>query len=202
MIDFEITQQDFASAVRQMTKARTSDAEEQVDLTCTRESVRFVVTGRAFSCPAVVQARGMTRFPVDLLARLRTVASSFAPKPLRIRIDEGRVRVNSMSISVPNVKTKHLMDRPIDIPDDAPIRDMLALKYIFSPEEVAESDLTARFLAANAQRVKAIESSTELLAPFGVGMKKIEELVQDALRAHADTLRPMLSPKLGSDRLN
>jgi len=57
MIDFEITQLDFASAVRQMTKARTSEAEEQVDLTCTRESVRFVVTGRAFSCPAVVQAR-------------------------------------------------------------------------------------------------------------------------------------------------
>ena len=116
MIDFEITQLDFASAVRQMTKARTSEAGEQVDLTCTRDSVRFVVTGREFSCPAVVQARGMTRFPVDLLARLREVATSFAPRPLRIRVDEGRVRVNSMSISIPGVRPKHLMDRPIDIP--------------------------------------------------------------------------------------
>jgi hypothetical protein len=94
------------------------------------------------------------------------------------------------------------MDRPIDIPDDAPVRDILALKYIFSPEEVAESSLTARFLAANAERVKAIESSAELLAPFGIGMKKIEEVVQDALRGHADTLRPILSPKLRSDLLN
>ena len=95
-----------------------------------------------------------------------------------------------------------MSDRPIDIPDDAPVRDILALNYIFTKEEVVESDLTARFLAANSQRIKAIDSAAELLAPFGIPAEVLETLVREALKAHADNLRPILNPKLTSERPN
>jgi hypothetical protein len=84
-------------------------------------------------------------------------AATFGDKPLRIRIEAGRIRVNSMSIVLDGVTTRKMSDRPIDIPDDASVRDILALQYVFTKEEVAESDLTARFLAANSERQKAAD---------------------------------------------
>jgi hypothetical protein len=202
LIDFEISQDDLAKASRQMTKARTDNGKDEVDLTCYRETLKFVVTGREFTCPARVESRGMVRFPLAILPKLRKVASTFGDKPARIRIEDGRIRVNSMSISIPGITIRQMSDRPIDIPDDAPARDILALKYLFTKEEVAESDLTARFLAANSQRIKAIDSAADTLNAFGITSVDIESLVNIALKSHADTLRAMLRPVLMSERPN
>ncbi len=202
MIDFEITQDDLAKASRQMTKARTDDGKDEVDLTCYRETLKFVVTGREFTCPANVESRGMVRFPLAILPKLRKVASSFGDGPVRIRIEDGRIRVNSMSISIPGITIRQLSDRAIDIPDDAPARDILALNYLFTKEEIAESDLTARFLAANSQRIKAIDSAADTLKAFGIKNVDIESLVNIALKSHAEKLRAMLKPTLMSERPN
>lgn len=202
MIDFEITQENLSKAARQMTKARTSTDTELVDLTCYRDNILFVVTGREFTCPAKVELKGMVRLPLDLLPRLRKLAATFGDKPARIRIEDGRIRVNSTSITIEGITTRKMSDRPIDIPDDAPVRDILGLHFLFSAKELAESDLTARFLAANSQRLKDIQSAAETLAPFGVSPAVVEALVNDSLKAHAETLRPMLRPTLPSGRPN
>jgi len=107
-----------------------------------------------------------------------------------------------MSISVEGITTRKMSDRPIDIPDNAPVRDILALHYLFTGAEIAESDLTARFLAANSQRLKAIQSAAETLEPFGIRCEVIETLVNEALKSHAEILRPMLCPSMLSDRTN
>ncbi len=202
MIDFEITQDNLAKASRQMTKARADTGKDEVDLTCYREALKFVVTGREFTCPAKVESKGMVRFPLAILPKLRKVASTFGDKPVRIRIENGRIRVNSMSISIPGITTKPMSDRPIDIPDDAPARDILALNYLFTKEEIVESDLTARFLAANSQRIKAIDSAAGTLSAFGITSGDIESLVNIALKSHAEKLRAMLKPTLSSERPN
>jgi hypothetical protein len=202
MIDFEITQDNLSKAARQMTKARTGAASEVVDLTCYRDNIKFVVTGREFTCPARVELKGMAQLPLDLLPKLRKVAATFGDKPVRIRIEDGRIRVNSMSIPVEGITTRKMSDRPIDIPDDAPVRDILALHFLFTGEEMVESDLTARFLAANSQRLKGIQSAADTLAPFGIRFNVIESLVNDALKNHAETLRPMLCPSMASVRPN
>jgi len=62
------------------------------------------------------------------------------------------------------------------------------LNYLFTKEEVAESDLTARFLAANSERIKAIEAAARSLLPFGIRSEALETLVRDAIKAHAETL--------------
>jgi hypothetical protein len=202
MIDFEMSQDDLSKAARQMTKARTSVAKELVDLTCYRDNIKFIVTGREFTCPATVELKGMARLPLELLPRLRKVAATFGDKPVRIRIEDGRIRVNSMSISVEGITTRKMSDRPIDIPDDAPVRDILALHFLFTGEEMVESDLTARFLAANSQRLKGIQSAAETLAHFGISRDVIESLVNETLKAHAETLRPILRPPMVSGRPN
>jgi hypothetical protein len=202
MIDFEVSQDELAKAIRQMTKARTPSEHELVDLACYRDNIKFVVTGREFTCRATVELKGMARMPLAILPKLRKAAATFGDKPLRIRIDAGRIRVNSMSIALDGITTQKMSDRPIDIPDDASVRDILALKYVFTKEEVAESDLTARFLAANSARQKAVDRATESLATFGISHDVIDSLVTQAIKAHAETLRPMLRPAMISDRPN
>jgi hypothetical protein len=202
MIDFEITQENLSKAARQMTKARTSAANELVDLTCYRDDIKFVVTGREFTCPARVELKGMAQFPLDLLPRLRKVAATFGDKPARIRIEDGRIRVNSMSITVEAITTRKMSDRPIDIPDDAPVSDVLALHYLFTAAEIADSDLTARVLAADSDRLKCIQSAASTLAHFCVPAVLVETLVNDALKAHAEALRPILLPAMISGRPN
>jgi hypothetical protein len=144
----------------------------------------------------------MDRFPIAILPKLRKVASSFGDKPVRIRIEDGRIRVNSMSISIPGITIRPMSDRAIDLPDDAPARDILALNYLFTKEEIAESNLTARFLAANSQRIKAIDSAAVSLNAFGITNVDIESLVNIALKSHAEKLRAMLKPTLMSERPN
>jgi hypothetical protein len=202
MIDFEISQDEFAKVVRLLTKARTPSDNELVDLTCYRDNVKFVVTGRELTCRAAVELKGMTQLPLAILPKLRKVAATFGDKPLRIRIDAGRIRVNSMSIALDRITTQKMSDRPIDIPDDASVRDILALKFLFTMEEVAESDLTARFLAANSERLKAIARATESLAAFAIPDDVIDTLVTQAIKAHAETLRSMLRPAMISNRPN
>ena len=92
MIDFEISQDDLAKASRQMTKARTDTGKDEIDMTCYRETLKFVVTGREFTCPARVEIKGMVRFPLAILPKLRKAAASFGEKPVRIRIEDGRIR--------------------------------------------------------------------------------------------------------------
>ncbi len=140
--------------------------------------------------------------PLAILPKLRKAAATFGDKPLRIRIEAGRIRVNSMSIALDGITTQKMSDRPIDIPDDASVCYILALKYVFTKEEVAESDLTARFLAANSARQKAVDRATESLATFGISHDVIDSLVTQAIKAHAETLRPMLHPSMISDRPN
>lgn len=202
MIDFEISQDELANASRQMTRARTSTATDYIDLTCYRDNIKFVVTGREFTCPAVVDLKGMARFPLSLLPKIRKSASSFGDKPARIRIEDGRIRVNSMSISLAGITAQKMNDRPIDIPDDASDRDILALNFLFTSGELADSDLTARFLAANSAREKAIDSALNGLDKFGVPREVIAEAIRDALKSHAERLRPMLRPVMISDRPN
>jgi hypothetical protein len=202
MIDFEITQENLSKAARQMTKASISEASEHVDLTCYSDNIKFVVTGRELTCPARVELKGKAQFPLDLLPRLRKVAATFGDKPVRIRIEDGRVRVNSMSIAAEGITTQKMSDRPIDIPDDAPVRDIMALHYLFTRAEIAESDLTTRFLAANSERLKCIQSAARTLAPFGVPVETVESLANDALKSHAEALRPMLRAAMISGRPN
>jgi hypothetical protein len=127
MIDFQITQEEFAKAARQMTRARTASPNEVVDLTCYPGSVRFLVTGREYTATALVQAKGLAQLPLNLLPKLRKVAGTFNEKPLRIRIENGKIRMNSMSLASGEITEKKINDRAIDIPDDAPVADILAL---------------------------------------------------------------------------
>jgi hypothetical protein len=190
MLDFTISIAKLTQAARQLTRARETENEEPVDIVCTQDSVKFVVTGREFSCLADVSSLGAAQIPLDLLPRLRKAAATF-DTDVRLRVEDGRVRVNSMSISHPAIALKRMGGRMIDIPDDAPARDVLALQYLFTNTEIAESNLVGRVLAANSTLQKALDVAANL-SEFGVTRDQLRALVQENLKLHAESLRPNL----------
>ncbi|HXE07638.1 MAG TPA: hypothetical protein VN612_07065 [Acidobacteriaceae bacterium] len=190
MLDLTISKAKLNEATRQLTRARKSEHDELVDITCTHDSVKFVVTGREFSCLADVTSLGSAEIPLDLLPRLRKVAATF-DTDVRIRIEPGRVRVNSMSISHPAVALKRIGGRMIDIPDDAPAQDVLALQFLFTNTEIAESNLLGRVLEATSKLQKALDSATAL-EQFGVTRHQLRALVRENLKLHAESIRPNL----------
>lgn len=192
MLDFTISQAKLSEAVTQLTKARSTESHELVDLICSPDSVRFVVTGRDFSCDAQVASVGAAQIPIAILPRVRKAAATF-DGDIRIRIEDGRLKVNSMSLAMPEIALKRLAGRLIDIPDDAPARDVLALHYLFTDTEIAESNLVGRVLEANSILQKALDQSTDL-REFGVTREQLSLLVQENLKVNAEVLRKVVLP--------
>ena len=195
-IDFKISRAELSKASRLLSSVRTDDGSDLVDLTCYRDNVKFVVTGREVTCPASVEAVGAAQFPVTVMAKLGKLAATFNDESPRIRIEAGRIRINSAAVSMPEIMLRKVSDRPIDIPDDAPIRDILALRYLFSQEELVASDLAKRYLAAVSRKTKDIASVTASLAAYGIPADTVDALIRESLEAHAETLRAMLKPTL------
>ena len=194
LIDFKLSRSAFMKTVNQLTKARASEADDLVDVTAYEGAVRFVVLGRETTVDAQVALRGAAQLPLSLLKRLGEVAKTFDQDTTRVRIENGRAWVNSMVVSNEKVGLERVLARSIDIPDDAPDRDLLALKYLFTPEQAAEANLTARLLAAHSRYLKVIDSCVKELSAYGIPPDHIKSIVDTALRSHAETLRPNLLP--------
>ena len=194
MIDLELSRPVFIKAVQQLTKGHSSDSSDLVDMIVFSEAVRFVVLGRETTIGAEVASRGAAQFPMSLLKRLTAVAKTFPGRTNRIRIETGRVRINTNSVTHADIRIHRVLARPFDIPDDAPDRDLLALRYLFTPEQAAEANLTARILAANTRYLKTLTQCAKDLADYGVRIEAVKQILDDALRSHAEALRPMLLP--------
>lgn len=202
MIDFTLAKEDLTRACRLMTSARNNAEGDVVDISCTRENVRFVVTGREITCAAGVESLGVAQVPLEIFAKIGTIAKTYKEPRTRIRIEPARVRINNMAIAIPESPRKLIGDRMIDIPDDASLMDLLAVSVLFRGNEIAESNLTERVLEANSKRLKALESAASILAPLGITPDMLDELHRTAVRQHAERLRPMLLPPLISNAPN
>ena len=143
-----------------------------VDVTCSKNSAKFVVTGPDATAAAEIESTGQARFPLDLIPKLKKIAASFGSEAVRIRVENGPIRINSMSVSNPDITVSEINDRPIDIPDDAPILDIVALQFLFTSDELASSNLMERFVEADKTRIKALKSAASTLAPLGLRAKK------------------------------
>ncbi len=179
-----------------MTGARSSKKGDTLDLTCADGAVSFVTLGRESSADAVVAAAGQARIPLAIIGRIAELAESFHKTPVRIRLEPGKIRVQSASITEPGIRIGKIKERSIDIPDDAPILDLLSVHMLFSAQQIKESDLSTRIMAAEKQRSADLGRATEALAKYGVTGASLENALNEAIARHRDTLRPILKPEI------
>lgn len=191
-MDFEIDKKNFASALRQILQGRKPDSADQVDMTAERDLLTVVVTGRSIEVPVGVTERGSFSIPIGVLFKMKRVGGTYDEPKLRIRVSEGKFRLQGMTTTHPGIKARQIARRIIDIPEDALARGILALPLLFSVDEIEDCGLHVKLLEAQKKMTDDVNRASELLAPYGIVRDEISAMANRSTKAHAETMRKIL----------
>jgi hypothetical protein len=191
-MDFEISKKDFASALRQVLQGRKPDSSDLVNMTAERAALTSVVTGTSVEVPIEAQERGSFSIPIGVLFKVKRISVTYDDARFRIRVSEGRFRLQGMSTSHPGIKARQIARRVIDIPQDARPQDVLSLALIFSVDEIEDCGLHVRLLEAQNKMTDDVNRASELLAPYGIVRDELREMANRNIKTHAETMRKVL----------
>jgi hypothetical protein len=153
-IEFAVQIEDFSKALKcfRVGRARGKKAHlECVDINARGNEIEPVSTGASVSLPADVLQRGYGRVPYGLFESIGKVLKSFRQPVVRILILPGQLKVASLTFSHPEISMRLIGPRIADLPIDAPLVDVLGLQFRFTADELEDSGLVSRMLAAQEQ---------------------------------------------------
>ena len=188
-MDFQISKSDFTAALRQILQGRKADSPDVVDMTANREALTVVVTGISIEVLIETQERGSFSVPVGVLFKMMRISGTYDDPKFRIRISDGRFRLQGMSTSHPGIKARPVARRAIDIPADALPCDILSLPLIFSVDEIEGCDLHLKLLESQKKMEEDMNTACELLGPYGFDRNEISAMAKLKIKAHADAMK-------------
>jgi len=186
MVEFSLSLAAFKKAIRTVMVGRSEYMDhDTADLVAVADTVELCSTGTSIVLPATVVQGGCGRIPLVVLRNAKRAAASFKKNRLRVRIEGGRIKLDSFSFSHPEIELKPIGTRIADLPINATALDCLAVQTLFSAEEIAESGLAPRILDAQEIAVWSIKSAADTLAKFGVPLEAVRDLVEAHIALHA-----------------
>jgi TPR repeat protein len=188
-MDFVIAKDDFNTALRQILQGRKDAWGEVVDLTADRTTLTVVATGRSIEVPIVAEVMGSAIVPIKVIFGARRISMNYQDERLRLRISDGKFRIQSMSISNPDIAMKRIARRIIDIPNDASPMDVLALRHIFSVDEIEDSGLHVKVLNAQADLTWCLENASTTLRDYGFEQAELIAMAEAKIKAHAAAIK-------------
>ena len=194
-MDFEISKQNFNAVCRQILQGREADSPELVDMTAGPGLLIVIVTSRSVEVPVKEMERGSFSIPIGVLFKMKKISGTYEENVFRVRVKEGSFRLQGMSVSHPGITAKMIARRVIDIPEDAAARDVLALPFLFSSDEIEECGLSARVLDEQQRLANCITSAYYSLRDYGADRNELSALVKGKLKAHSESLRSILFAK-------
>ena len=191
-MDFQISKSDFTAALRQILQGRKADSADLVDMTADRSALTVVVTGRSIEIPIEAQERGSFSIPIGVLFKIKKISGTYEEKSFRIRVSEGKFRLQGMTTAHPGIKARPIAHRIIDIPEDAIPRDILSLPLIFSVDEIEDCGLHVKLLEAQKRMAEAIDSAASTLRDYGIDRNELSAMAKGKIKAHADAMKHVL----------
>lgn len=191
-MDFQIAKNDFTAALRQILQGRKANSADVVDMTAERETLTVVVTGRSIEVPIEAQECGSFSIPIGVLFKMKRISGTYDEPKLRIRISDGKFRLQGMTTAHPGIKAGAIARRIIDIPEDALPRDILLLPLIFSVDEIEDCGLHLKLLEAQEKMAEDLNSAYDLLRPYGFDRNEIGAMAKLKIKAHADAMKHVL----------
>ncbi len=194
MVEFFVSARDFKKGIRLILVGRKEYMDQDTaDFRAVADDLELCSTGTSTHMDAQVIRAGNARVPLPVLSHIKKIAVSFKRDRLRVQIEAGRFKVESYSLSHPDVELKRIGTRLADLPVNASALDGLALQKLFSAEELAESGVAARVLAAQERASSAIESAASSLQEFGVPREAVAELLDAHISLHAKVLKALMA---------
>ena len=87
---------------------------------------------------------------------------------------------------------KKIARRIIDIPDDARPMDVLALRHIFSVDEIEDSGLHVKVLDAQSELTRSLESASATLRDYGFEQAELIVMAEAKIKEHSNGLKQVL----------
>jgi hypothetical protein len=194
-MDFAIAKRDFDSALRQILQGHKDALGEMVDLNADHSTLSVVMTGRSIEVPIEAEVIGSAAIPIKVIFGAKRMSASYKDGHLRLRISEGKFRLQNTTISNPNIAMKKVARRIIEIPDDAHPIDVLALRYIFSVDEIEDSGLHVRVLDAQSELTQSLENASMMLRDYGFDEAELIAMSEAKIKEHSDGLKRVLFPE-------
>jgi hypothetical protein len=173
-------------------QGRSAQGPDVVDFTAGREALTVVVTGRSVEVAIEAAEIGSVSIPIEVVAKLKKVAKTYDNDRLRLRANEGRVRLEGMSMAHEGIRMRKIARRLIDIPEDARQMDVLSLRHIFTAVEIEDSELGGKVLDAEKNLADCLDSAARSLADYGISRKELRTLAETRVRENVASLRKAL----------
>ena len=192
-MNFIVEKKRFDSAMRQLLQGRKENPADLVEIAAEDSIVTLAATGTEAQAPAQCEAGGRVRISVADLAKLKKISSTYKAGPVRIRIQEGRIRFQNTSFSPIAYETGNA-SKLTDIPADSGLMDLVALPAIYSEEEIADSGLREKVAVAKQQVDNLIVGTASDLSAFGISPQEVNQMVQDRIHERVEVNRRVLHP--------
>ena len=190
MIEFTVVAKDFKKAISLILAGRKEHMDtDTAEFRAVANLLELSSVGTDTQVDAEVAQAGYARVPLPVLKNVKKLAASYKEPRLRIRIDEGRFRIETFSLANPGIELKPMGAKMADLPVDAGFLDTLALVKLFSAQEIAESGLAARVLDAQEKAAAAIEGATQWLSTFEIRREEVRRLLDAQLGKRASELK-------------
>ena len=150
---------------------------EYVDMKAQKDEIEFVSTAISATIPGEVVSSGCARIPFRLFETLFRRPQRLAAGRLSIQIREGEIKAGPMTVNNPEVAMLLIGARIADLPLDAPLPETLALTARFSHEELADSGLFDRVVAAQRRAGDITDRASKLLEPLGITRAELDRFV-------------------------
>jgi hypothetical protein len=191
-MDFQISKRDFTEALRQILQGRKADSVDLVDMTADLSTLTMLVTGRSIEIPIEAQERGSFSIPIGVLFKMKKISGTYNDKEFRIRVSDGKFRLQGMTTSHPGIKARSITRRIIDIPEDASAHDILSLPLIFSADEIEDCGLQVKLLEAQKKLADDLDSALLTIRKYGFERNELSAMVKLKIEAHADAMKHSL----------
>lgn len=190
MVDLVVGTKDLKKGISLILAGRKEYVDQDTaDFIAIADSLKLCSTGTSTEMDANVVQAGYGRVPLPILKSIKKVAGSFRTDRVRVKIEAGRLKIETFGFSHPDIELKRIGTRIADLPVNASVLDALAMQKLYSAEELAESGLAARVLGAQERAIATVERATRSLEEFEIPRAAVAELVEAHVLLHAKALK-------------
>ncbi len=184
-VEFTVQLTELKQAFRPLMAAKPRGKKAQleyVDIIAENGEVSFEIAGASSSSPAKVFTAGYARAPFPFFEQFHRILQTMPQESVPVSIDAGQIKAANLTFNHEGITIRLIGARIADLPIDASLRETLSLLVRFSQEELEDSGLLARVMAAEQHAAELIDRATKALEPLEIKREDVSRLVWDQIK--------------------
>jgi hypothetical protein len=187
-VEFSVDLKEFNQAAKHLFAGKSGTRQARfdfVDLNAVASQIKMVIPGASSALTTEIKTSGYARVPLTVFERICSALHKLPDDLIEVSIRTGSMKIGALTFSHPEISLRLIGARIADLPIDAPLPDVLASLVRFSPDEIEDSGLLARVLAANEEAWRLIDEAFKNLEPLGIERAALSRFVSEQIELRA-----------------